>query len=73
MTLLHVAAPETVEIYNTFQSDNNADKTFPDKILLQPEKYCNLRKNVTNERHKFNLRNQLPGESIGTCVTDLCV
>lgn len=51
MTLLHVAAPETVKIYNTFQWDSDADKTDPDKILLQPEKYCNLRKNVANERH----------------------
>ncbi|KAJ8026564.1 hypothetical protein HOLleu_31431 [Holothuria leucospilota] len=73
MTLLHVDGPETVETYNTFQWDNDANKTDPGKILLQLEKYCNPRKNVTYERHKFNLRNQLPGESIDTYVTDLLV
>ena len=40
-------------------------------IMAKFEAYCNPRKNVTWERHIFNTRNQLPGESIDHYVTDL--
>ncbi|PIK34848.1 hypothetical protein BSL78_28326 [Apostichopus japonicus] len=73
MTLLHVAGPEVVEVYNTFKWDTAGDDKKLGKILEQLEKYCNPRKNVTYERHVFNKRNQQPGESIDTYVTDLRV
>ena len=40
-------------------------------IMAKFEAYCNPRRNVTWERHVFNTRNQLPGESIDHFVTDL--
>ena len=71
MTLLHVAGSETLEVYNTFQWDENEDNTKVEKIMEKFERYCNPRKNLTFERHSFFSRNQLEGESIGAYVTDL--
>ena len=42
-----------------------------DKIIEKFDQYHNPRKNITWERHKFNMRNQQPGESINQYVTDL--
>ena len=42
---------------------NQLKKTFRD--------YCNPRKNITYERHKFNTRSQADGESIDQYVTEL--
>ena len=69
MTLLHVAGSEALEVYNTFQWDE--DNTKVEKIMEKFERYCNPRKNLTFERHSFFSRNQLKGESIDAYVTDL--
>ena len=70
-TFLHVVGPEALEIYNTFTWDNADDKNKVDKIVETFDQYCNPRKNVAWECHKFNMRNQQPGESINQYVTDL--
>ena len=70
-TFLHVAGPEALEVYNTFSWAANGDKNKVDKIMEKFDQYCNPRKNVTWERHKFNTRNQQPGETIDQYVTDL--
>ena len=70
-TLLHVAGAEAIEVYNTFQWDHDGDEMKVKPIMAKFEAYCNPRKNVTWERHVFNTRNQLPGESIDHLVTDL--
>ena len=71
MTLLHVAGPEAVEIYNTFvwAAPDDSEKLQP--ILDQFQGYCNPRKNVTYERHIFFTRNQVVAENIDAYVTDL--
>lgn len=71
MNLLHVAGPEALEVYSTFQyaSDGNENKV--DKIMEKFEPYCNPRKNLTLERYSFFSRNQLHGESIDAYLTDL--
>ena len=71
MTLLHVAGSEALEVYNTFQWDEDEDNTKVEKIMEKFERYCNPRKNLTFERHSFFSRNQLEGESIDAYVTDL--
>ena len=68
---LHVAGPEALEIYNTFSWPTADDKNKVDKIMEKFDQYCNPRKNITWERHKFNTRNQQPGETIDQYVTDL--
>ena len=70
-TFLHVAGPEALEVYNTFSWPNPDDRSKVDKIMETFDQYCNPRKNVTRERHKFNTRNQQPGETIDQYVTDL--
>ena len=47
------------------------DKNKVDKIMENFDQYCNPHKNVTWEWHKFNTRNQQPGETIDQYVTDL--
>lgn len=64
MTLLHIARPETVELFNTFLWGNDADKDDPDQMMDQLEKYCNPRKNTTYERHIFNKGNQNPATNL---------
>ena len=71
MTLLHMAGSEALEVYNTFQWDEDEDNTKVEKIMEKFERYCNPRKNLTFERHSFFSRNQLEGESIDAYVTDL--
>ncbi|XP_067045916.1 uncharacterized protein [Acropora muricata] len=71
MTLLHMAGSEALEVYNTFQWDEDEDNTKVEKIMEKFERYCNPQKNQTFERHSFFSRNQLEGESIDVYVTDL--
>lgn len=40
-TLLHVAGPEALEVYNTFSWDNNGDENKVAKILEKFQAYCN--------------------------------
>ena len=71
MTLLHVAGSEALEVYKTSQWDEDDDSTGVDNIMEKFERYCNPRENITFERHSYFSRNQLEGESIDACVTDL--
>ena len=70
-TFLYVAGPEALEVNNTFSWRTAEDKNKVDKIMEKFDQYCNPCKNVTWERHKFNTRNQQPGETIDQYVTDL--
>ena len=70
-SFLHVAGSEALEVYNTFIWDDADEKNKVDKIIEKFDQYCNPRKNITWESHKFNMRNQQPGESIDQYVTDL--
>ena len=70
-TFLHVAGTDALEIFNTFTWESDDDKSKVDKITEKFDEYCNPRKNVTWERHKFNTRNKQVGESIDQYVTDL--
>ena len=66
-----MAVPEAVEGYNTLSWSNPNDKNKVNKIIEKFDQYCNPCKNVTWERHKFNICNQQTGETIDHCVTDL--
>ena len=72
---LYVIGEEALEVFNTFTFDRDADpsesrdklSTLYDKF----QKYCDPRKNITFERHKFFTRSQKPDETIDQYVTDL--
>ena len=68
--LLHVVGDDALEVYNTFTfTAEERNKVEP--VLERFEAYCNPRKNLTYERHKFFTRNQLSGESFDQFVTEL--
>ena len=69
--LLHVAGPDALEIYNTFSWENGGDETKMTKVIEKFQAYCELRKNITWERHVFNTCNQEVGETIDHYVTKL--
>ncbi|KAK3741617.1 hypothetical protein QZH41_019256 [Actinostola sp. cb2023] len=69
-TFLTIAGEDALEIYNTFTFEEaEANKVKP--LIKKFEAYCNPRKNVTYERHKFNTRCQEPDEKIDRYVTEL--
>ena len=70
-TLLHVAGPDALEIYNTFSRDTEGDENKVAKIEESFEGYCSPRKNITWEQHVFNTCNQDVGEAIDQYVTKL--
>ena len=53
-TLLHVAGPKALEVYNAFTWENEGDNKKVNKILEKFQTYCKPRKNITWERHVFN-------------------
>ena len=61
MTLPHVAGSEALEVYNTFQWDEDDDNTKVVKIMEKFERYCNPRKNLTFERHSFFFKESTEG------------
>ena len=58
------------DIHNTWTLTNDQKKD-PAFLLSKFEEYCEPRKNVTLERHKFFSRNQAVHEPIDAYVTDL--
>ncbi len=57
-TLLHLAGPDALEVFNTFSFATPGDDKKLDKVLEKFEAHCIPRTNVTWERHIFNTRNQ---------------
>ena len=70
-TFLHIIGPDCLEIYDAFIWETAGDDKTMDKIMEKLKTYCNLRKNLTYERHIFNTRNQQAGETIDAYTTDL--
>ena len=69
--LLHLIGEDALEVFNTFEFGSEEDKEKPVEILKKFDDYCNPKRNLTVERHIFNSRMQLPGESIDKYITDL--
>jgi len=71
MTLLHVAGPDALDIYNGFQWETEGDQKKLAKVKEQYQEYCNPKKNITYERHVFNTRYQREDENIDAYYTEL--
>ena len=58
---------KALEIYR-WDEEEDAMKVEP--IVKKFKQYCNIRRNITWERHTFNTRNQMPGETVDYYATD---
>ena len=67
-TFLHVAGPEALEVYNTFSPGMT---TMTRARSIKSSKILTSIATLKRIRHKFNMRNQQPGESIDQYVTEL--
>ena len=69
-TLLHVIGEEALEVFNTFQfgEEERDDLT---SLLKKFSEHFEPQTNITYERHVFNTRVQMAGETIDQFVTDL--
>ena len=71
-TLLTVIANDAIDVFNTLPWDAEGDDKKIDKVFIEKlEEYCEPRKNVSYERHKFFSRAQKSGETIDQYVTVL--
>ena len=70
-TLLHLAGPDDLKVFNTFSFKTPGDENKVDMVLEKFDAHCEPWMNVTWERHVFNTRNQQPGETINQYGTDL--
>ncbi|CAB4044318.1 Transposon Ty3-I Gag-Pol [Paramuricea clavata] len=69
-TFLTLADEAAITVYETLTfEDTEKDKIEP--LVAKFEAYCLPKKNVTHERHVFNLRKQKPDESVEQFVTEL--
>ena len=60
-----------IEIYNTFNFENDEDKMTLSTIITKFNEYCTPRKNLTYLRHKFFTYRQKEGQSFDDFVTQL--
>ena len=69
--MLHTAGPEAQEINQTLVYANDDEKKDYNAVLGKLRAYCEPRKNVVFERHRFWSRDQLEHETIGQWTTEL--
>ncbi|KAK6166970.1 hypothetical protein SNE40_022164 [Patella caerulea] len=70
-TLLHTIGEEALEIYNSFVFETPENRLRLIPVLEKFEEYCSPKRNVTYERHIFNIRSQKVGESFDQYFSDL--
>jgi len=69
--LLTIAGADAVEVYNTFQFEEEANKKKLDKVLEKFDAHCLSKRNETYERYVFRTRMQHEGEAFDYFLTDL--
>jgi len=70
-TLLSIVGKEALELYNTFQWENESDAYKIDKVIEKFQDYFNPKKNVVYDRFILNKRKQRADETIDQYVTQL--
>ena len=68
---LYIIGQQGREIYRTMEFTTEAKDRTIKELLDKFNGYCNPKKNVTVERHKFFMRSQEPNENIDQYVTEL--
>ena len=61
-TLLTVIDEKAREVFAMFRWDEDEDQAKIGKVVDKFKTYCQPRKNISFERHRFNQRSQEPGE-----------
>ncbi|XP_064472560.1 uncharacterized protein K02A2.6-like isoform X1 [Ornithodoros turicata] len=69
-TLLHVAGPEAVEVFNTFTLTSGERESYT-TVLQRFEDYCTTKCNETYERYVFRCRMQGEGEQFESFYRDI--
>lgn len=68
--LLHTAGPEAQRVHETFVFSKEENKTDVNVVLRKFREYCEPRRNVVFERHKFWRRTQQTGETVDVFMTE---
>ena len=69
--LLSIIGDEAVDLYETFEWDQDADKWKLDEVVKKFKGYCQPRANVLFETYRFSVRKQEENENIDSYVTAL--
>ena len=69
--LLHIMGEEVIEVYNSFQYENAADKNKYEIVMNKLDTYFTPKKNLVLERWTFNRIAQEPSEDLDHFVTRL--
>lgn len=69
--LLNTLGDQGIQIYNTFEYENEEDEKKYSIVLEKFDVYCSPLKNLVYEHFKFFKRDQLPHEGIDQFVTAL--
>lgn len=70
-TLLTVIGSDALEVFNTFEWNEEVDKKKIKPVIDNFEKYFNPKKNVTFERYQLLNRKQAEGESFNNYLIEL--
>ena len=70
-TLLSVIGEDAKIAFDAFEWGETEDDSTIEDVLAKFDEYCEPRTQVIYERYRFNNRNQEPGESIASYLTEL--
>ena len=70
-TLLSVIGEDAKIAFDAFEWEEIEDDSTREDVLAKFDEYCEPRTQVIYERYRFNNRNQEPGESIASYLTEL--
>ena len=70
-TLLSVIGEDAKKAFDAFEWGETEDDSTIEDVLAKFDEYCEPRTQVIYERYRFNNRNQEPGESIASYLTEL--
>ena len=70
-TLLSVIGEDATKEFDAFELAETEDNSKTEDVLAKFDEYCEPRTQVIYKRYRFNNRNQEPGESIASYLTEL--
>ena len=71
LNMLSVIGEDATKAFDGFELGETQDDSKTEDVLAKFDEYCKPRTQVIYERYRFNNRNQEPGESIASYLTEL--
>ena len=71
LNMLSVIGQDATKAFDGFELGETQDDSKTEDVLAKFNEYCEPRTQVIYERYRFNNRNQEPGESIASYLTEL--